>query len=331
MSELNILMQCSNYYAPFCGVTLQSLLQNNKEIGCINIFLISDKIDNGNLSKFYSLAQKFERNISIIDGSKIEAMLVASGVKKYHHSYTTYYKLFTSRFIQEDFEKILYLDSDIIINKSLKELMEVDISKHTLAMTLDWMNETYKKKLRFTGKYYNGGVILFNLRKWRAEKWEEQVLNYLRYTQNNYLYADQDLLNIVLNGKIARLDMKWNINTDFLNIKQFDAIKSIYGIRDYYSEEEFEEAISNPVIFHCCAGATVSRPWFLHSRHPLESLWNAYLLESPWKAYIKENEKTSLLHKIQHVLYSFLPQRTFAMVNRVCTNGILYLRQLKWR
>ena len=329
MSELNVLMQCSDYYAPFCGVALQSLLQNNEEIGYINIYLISDNISKDNLIKFHDMIHKFKRNLSVIDGSIIEKILVSAKVPKYHESYTTYYKLFSLQLIEENIEKLLYLDSDIIINGSLKELVELDMKNYTLAMTLDWMNETYKKILHIVGNYYNGGVILFNLRKWHSEKWNERILQHLKCTKSNYFYADQDLLNILINKDILRLDMKWNLNTDFLNLNQYELMKKAYDLKIYYDKKEFENTINNPIIYHFCFGATVSRPWFLYSRHPLEKIWDKYLLESPWKGYTKERERMSLLHKAQRVLYNFLPLHVFAEMNNICTKLLLLTRQLR--
>ena len=63
--------------------------------------------------------------------------------------------------------KVLYLDSDIIINASIKEMFDIDISDYYLAAIGGArFNRHEELKMRSDAKYFNSGIMLINMKKW---------------------------------------------------------------------------------------------------------------------------------------------------------------------
>ena len=110
-------------------------------------------------------------------------------------------------------DKIIYLDTDVIINNNLEELYNIDIENYELAAVKDALNWTAPRRW-FRKFYFNSGVLLLNLKKIR----ETGMLEKTRYLCKNkkLLYADQDALN--LSAKyVKRLPLKFNAKDKYYN------------------------------------------------------------------------------------------------------------------
>ena len=80
---------------------------------------------------------------------------------KTHYTPYIFVRLF-SDVIEELPDKILYIDTDIICYKDIKELFDIDISQYELAVATDCIGRKAINK-----KYMNSGVILMNLKRIR--------------------------------------------------------------------------------------------------------------------------------------------------------------------
>lgn len=143
---LNVLMASSDYHCPFAGVSLQSSFENNTDIEELNVYIISDNILKTNLDKLHSLFENFKREIFIIDGNKLSSKLKKLGCPKNRNAYVTYYKLFFLDFIPENVERLLYLDSDILVEGSLRPLIDIDLKDNIIGMCIDIASKIYKEK-----------------------------------------------------------------------------------------------------------------------------------------------------------------------------------------
>lgn len=323
MSTLNILIQSSDFYSPFAGVTLESLFYNNKDIPQIQVFLISDGIKQSNLKKIDELSAKYNRKITIIDGKEIGEKLASLGVKKYRgESYTNYYKVFADKFIPENVDKLLYLDSDLIIDGSLKPLTDFDMAGNVVAMAIEPVSKTHKSNIGVTGRYYfNTGVILFDMARWKSEKWSDKIMDHITNVHATYPLHEQDIMSVIMDGKIAILDLKYNFNTDFIRIKNFDLLKKIFDYDGYYSEKEYTDALDSSVVYHCMQYLT-ARPWVKGNKCPVSDKWDRYVEQSPWKGFQKIKDNRGFALKCQAFLFAVLPKNMFAFINRHITKHL---------
>ncbi|WP_328514410.1 glycosyltransferase, partial [Streptococcus suis] len=108
--------------------------------------------------------------------------------------YMTYARFFIPKFVEED--KVLYLDSDLVVTRSLDGLFAKDIEDYYLAAA----KIGYGLEERF-----NAGVLLINNRRWKDEQIMEHLLEVVSQEHQNLTEADQSVLNMVIKDRYLLL------------------------------------------------------------------------------------------------------------------------------
>ena len=280
---MNVLFSSDNNYAQHLGVAIYSLLYHNKWCEHIVIYIIDNQIETNNKKKLEDVVASFE-NSEIrwipFDGWKNQLNLSMS----WSISISAYARLFVSSMLPSNVEKILYLDCDMIVNASLCELWKFDVNNEILAAVQDSVSDKVKNAVEVVPvkPYFNSGLLLINLRKWRDCDIEKQCINYINDKKGNVLHHDQGVLNHVLQDHWRRLPLKYNMMT--INyIFSRKRILSYYGEHSsFYDLEEIESAQKSPVIIHYTPSFT-SHPWEENCAHPLRQLYWDFLGKTPWK------------------------------------------------
>ena len=315
--RLNILCQSSDYYAPFAGVMLTSLFENNKDMKQITVYLMTADMSEKNRGRFILLAKQYQREIKFLDTVKIDQILKSNCVPKYRNSYATYYKIFALSIIEDDIDRLIYLDSDMLVEGQLSELISWKLGDNALGMCIEAAPVKYRKIIQCDSEtYYNAGMILFDVKKWIKRNSMKKVIDHITNIHSSYPFADQDLLNIVFRGCISTIPQKYNVNSGILIYKDYRWWKESYGIQDYYSEKEFNLAKEHPIVLHCMATFGM-RPWFI-GNHPAQNVWVNYMKSSPWNDFAMISNKCSIVNGIQLFLFKNISKRLFAFINRNC-------------
>ena len=193
-----------------------------------------------------------------------------------HLSPATYYRLFTPS-IFEKFDKILYLDCDIIILEDVAELYGQDLRGRAVGVMRDFFairdlsrrnSARWARQLdmKDTGNYFNAGVLLLDLAKLRAGRYEEKWFERLRAVKNPRLH-DQDILNHTLEGQAEQLDAAWNspawLESLGEKIRPGEVPANIY--------DEYLAAVAAPKILHY---STRHKPWDLPHLPLAERFWS---------------------------------------------------------
>jgi lipopolysaccharide biosynthesis glycosyltransferase len=127
-------------------------------------------------------------------------------------------------------DKVIYLDSDLIVLKDIAELYDTDLSALPLAACLDfwltcapapappgWVAEEWLKflseavGLADTKAYFNAGVMVMDLARLRSTNLMRAAQAFLEQKNYRTMYVDQDALNHAINGAFVRLDPRWNV------------------------------------------------------------------------------------------------------------------------
>ena len=323
---LNVLYQSDNNYAEVTGVSIVSLLENNKALEQIRVYLLNDSISNENIERLEHICQSYNRELIIVDTEAILKRLQDLKVEPYKNTYTTYFKLFAIKNLDIPTDRILQLDGDTIINHSLEALLEMDLTGSVCAATYDCILNEYKPLVGIseTEKYYNCGVLLINQPFWREYACEEKVADHLLNIRNRYFTVDQDIINVLFRDKIKYLHLKYNFNSGFYIYGIKESI-GIYNLKPaYYSDITLiKEAYENPYIYHCM-GAMTGRPWEQNNIHPQNAIYNQYLEQSPWKDIPKKVKTYSWLFRVQRSLYQLLPRAIYAPIHRIALKRYLH-------
>lgn len=259
---MEIVFASNDSYAPHLGTAIFSLLCNNKNTD-LNITVLTADIKKSNAKKLRKIAKEFETRLNIIyinpshfDGASI----------RLHFTTEIYFRLLAPDYIKS--KKCIYLDSDLVVNGSIGELLSIDLQNNYLAAVRDGdskPNSYHKNNLALKPGtiYFNTGVLVINLDLWRQEQIRDKVI---KINQEKKLeFPDQDALNIICEGKYTQLDPAFN--------KQ-------YHMHNYNSSKA-------PVIYHFTGSM---KPWKL--RHPkglTKSLYWQYRNKTPFRRIISDD------------------------------------------
>lgn len=184
-----------------------------------------------------------------------------------HISVETYYR-FLIQDILPEYDKVLYLDGDIICKRDVADLFRTDITGYMLAAAHDpdlvgQLNLPgskmlsyliHKLKMENPYDYFQAGVLLLNTKEMRSTYTLQQ---WLTFSGEEYKYSDQDVLNRYCQGRVRYIDMAWNTLIDCNNYRVPVIIKAAIGdiSRDYHIARQ------HPYIIHY---AGFQKPWNCH-------------------------------------------------------------------
>jgi lipopolysaccharide biosynthesis glycosyltransferase len=315
--SLDILYQCDDAYSLLCGVSLESLLENNKDMNLF-IHIMNDGMTSANKKRVKEIAEKHKQSLEFIDAKPIVNELKALGVAPYRgESYAPYFKIFAYRDVKTKTGKLLYIDCDILILNSVADLSSLELENHSLGMVEDFIGGWYKQviKLPQTDTYYNAGLMLVDQENWKKNNFTEEILKSYQETGKNYWLADQDIINICCGKDTKKLDIKYNLFSQFYDGVSFT--KFIYGTRkDYYSTSHIRKTLANPTTVHCMSG-WYGRPWMTPNNHPVKQAWREHLSNTPFNTLLnvsnpnanydidRKLSKLPLLHKILIAIVRF--------------------------
>lgn len=313
--KLNVLYACDNNYAPFAGVSICSLLENNKELEVINVYLLSDRVSEENIQKLYRQVNCYGdgRTLKIIDANYYVLYLRERNAIEYRGGYAASLRLFFDEYIENDVEKLLYLDCDTIIVGNLKPLLMLDMGTKCVAVVTESLAGKYKKIIGFDAKtpYFNSGMILFNVKMWEEKKYKETIMGYIENKNMRFANPDQDYLNLLLKNDLILLSPKYNFQPFHL-VYSDKLYFANYYTEDYYSEDELIEARENPVILHIYRFLG-QFPWHKNSLHPCKTLYQSYLKKSEW-AGEKDTENKKRIYVLERLAFCILPKRLFLLL-----------------
>ncbi len=331
MNHLHVMYAADENYAPFLGVSVFSLLENNHDIEKITIYAVLDRVSDDNKSRLTKMVDSFGRRLVIVDAVEFNKTLKELGVPKYRGSYTTHFRKFFHLFMGDEVKRFLYIDSDSIVPGSLKPLLELDMGDCVGAVVLDALANKYKLLLGFRPgeTYFNAGVTLIDVDNWKANRCTERLIEHITTKRAAYCNPDQDLFNILLRGKTMVIPCQYN----FVPVHRAYSDKAYaknYGFENYYSREDVVYARENPAIIHAYRFLG-EFPWHKGNLHPDTPLFDEYLRRSPWADYEKKPSGVGFVFRCEKMLYRILPRDWFLTIFRIITNRMTYRKEMKLR
>lgn len=326
MSTLNILYQSDDKYAVFMGVSICSLLENNKSVEKICIYVIDDGIRPDNKDKLVSMIHSYHRELIFLPGEKVSGRkeiataFEYTGMRKNTHSYL---KLFVDELVPELNGRIVYIDCDTAITGDIHDLMSIDMYGKTIGMAMDSLATKCKKAMGIAEdvRYFNSGVILIDLVQWKKRQCSKRILSHIKNVRT-YGTVDQDVLNVVLKDEILTLPIAYNLQPIHLDYS-YETYSRVYRHKDeYYCKEEIEEAVKAPKIIHYLRYLGEG-PWHKGNSHPCTKYFDYYLQMSPWRDYCKEDADTKKIFHIEKWLYRHLPSNIFLMIFNIVHDAMI--------
>ena len=260
--SLNVFFAVDQSFLTHFTVTITSLLENNKDLN-VTVYIIHDMVNAVELENIINfLQQSYMVSVKAIyvDNTVFNNFQVVHYISK-----ATYFRFLLADILPENIVSGLYLDCDIIITGSLKEIIHsnfIDKNKGEcgLLAVSDKGEPIEIQRLKNTlsvetDMYFNAGVMFINLDKWRKEKVADKLIKIADKYKDLLKWSDQDVLNIYFKNICGKLDSTYNMFTN----KVLD---------------------KTPVIIHFSGS---SKPWHYLNNHPYKALYWKYLNLTPFK------------------------------------------------
>lgn len=272
METIHVVLASDDRYAPFLGVTIYSILKNAAPEDSFFFHVMDGGISDENQCKIESLkkVRDFELRYYHPDFAKYSEGLTLD------RSVCTCARFFLPELLPTDVERCLYLDADILVLDSLRELWETDLGGKSIAAAPDSMSVSkvtpkYPLALEMGVRYFNTGVLVLDLKKLRENFRLRDAKNWFSQHSKECRYVDQDAINRFFDGDTHFLNAKWNVQ----RVRSSD-----YALLPFL-KPEYIESYEHPSIIHFIGKV---KPWNdSYLPKTPKALFEAYLAETPWR------------------------------------------------
>lgn len=271
--DMNVATALNRKYLLYTGVMLSSLCKNNPTH--IDAYLLHSELTDEDVAYLQNGLSEYDITIHSlkIEREKFSSRLGTSSM----WTIETYYRLMLLDILPIEVERLLYLDVDIIVNKSIEEMYHMDFGNSEIIacendLGANDMANYGPMHQRMFGtpemkdyRYFNAGVLLLNIASLRR-KYNFQY--YMDVAQNDWNFQmeafDQDLLNYVHWKHIKYIPFEWY---------------NLFARSAYYQNVHYDIVKEKVAIIHF----TGYKPWDgTESHFDTEELWWDYAKETPF-------------------------------------------------
>lgn len=244
-TETHIALAHNDTYTEYAVVALTSVCEAMRDESLVFHILDGGLSENSKRS-IIQISQSYKN--AKIEFNKIDDTIL----KKYRISnypeYTFWSVLVPQVAEIKKLDRVIYLESDIVVKESLKPLWDMDFEDNYIIAVEDANGKKYSRKyLNRKSKFFNTGLMVINCKKWNEENISERAVYMALKNSRKQIRYDKIALNKLFIQKVKFLELKWNLQYCPINIWA-----------EYEDFEEYKKAIQNPAIIHY-SGAY--KPW----------------------------------------------------------------------
>ena len=253
--RIPVFFATDNNYVPYLATAIKSIADNGSDGNIYDIKVLTDGLSDEVVGQLRAMdAPRCE--IEIIDVSDVvraHRRGIRSRLRDYY-SESIYYRIFISSLFPE-LERAIYVDCDVVLVSDIAELYDTDIGDNIFGVIADEcigaVPEFCEYVERWVGvkpeRYYNSGVLLMNLARFRSERIETSVTELISRFDFDTVAPDQDYLNFLTRDKVFYLDGVWNkqpntanpIPPESLKLIHFNMFNKPWKYEGVLYEEEF--------------------------------------------------------------------------------------------
>lgn len=292
-------------YLPHLATVILSLCKKNQKDVHLHIiakdFLPADTrqleqlvaLNSTNKVQFYLMTeQKIDRLMGVAHQHADEKML--------------FIPVLLPKILDESINKVAFFDADGVVTDNLSELFSHEVPY--VGGVVDIIEDHFRKVMPEEDIYLNTGMLLLNLEAWRKEKVTEQCMTYIE-KQNGYVpHIDQQLINVVLQGKKTILPNRWNVLTPHF-LFSYGRIQKEFHLPQYYSKEEFQNAKKQPAFIHFTP-SIVGRPWMTNCKHPRVADYEDHRRQTEFPFATEPDQRNKNLQVLEKI-YRYLGEKAY--------------------
>lgn len=264
-SVINIAWCTDANYLEYVATSMMSVQMNNLHHQLAFYVFVYDVSDD-EITKLQSTCEHIQ--VLKIDKADIEKYNDNFTIK--HLNRSIYMRLAVPRLLQGKVDKFIYLDADTLCFDDISAIHEINIDDVICAVSHDSLNKDGSKNARRLGlkdnNYFNSGFLYINVANWLDQDIEGKADKILSERGKDFPYADQDALNIAMDGNVLFIDNRWNYLFNWFTDEQ--------------KENYFYHASTTPRIVHFTGGR---KPWYREHTGLSQQLYRFYHHFTPWR------------------------------------------------
>ncbi len=269
------------------AVTLYSALVNLQTEARPLVYVLDGGFSAASRRRILTVASRAHRRAEVVFVKPEPSRLSAYSLKmEGRFSRAIFLRLLIPELLPADIEKAIYLDSDMVVEGDLSQLWRAELDDHALLAVQDLaiphvsstprgLYNWRELGLSPSTPYFNSGLLVLNLRRWRDDGIADDVLDYLsRHRDHLNMHGNQEGFNAVLTGRWGALDPRWNVIHHAYDRLLFERVggKPVVG-------RSRTELTREPCVIHFTARR---KPWQASCVHPERRRFFHYLKESGW-------------------------------------------------
>lgn len=328
----HIVYASDDRFAEILGVSLVSLFENSKDMDGINVYILDSGISEKNKQKLLLVCKSYNRFGTFIPATDIRKKM-SMEVSFDRGSVSQYARLFISSDLPAELNRVLYLDCDVIVIKSIKELWNLNLQGKTVGALMDAFSKHYRANidLKSNDIMFNSGVMVINLGKWREQQIEKRLLEFIKAKNGLIQQGDQGALNAVLSKDVYCFDPCFNSVTIYFDFSYNELL--IYRKPPiFYSKNKIKKAFEKPKIVHFTTSFLSKRPWLEGCCHPYAKEWIKYKDMSPWKNCLPWRDIRKKYIKIAYIIARYIPRNimchSYGILQAYIRPGIYYIKSI---
>lgn len=283
---LNVVYASNDGYARHLGTSMCSLFDRNRRFAGIRVYVLSMGLSRESRAALSEIASRYHRELTFLEMGDLEKR-IGYEVDMGGYDLSVMLRLFMGEMLPPDVERVLYLDCDTVVARPLKLLWEEGLCGNVAGAIMEpTIYQAVKESIGLSPEdaYFNSGVLLVDLKRWREEDVQRQLLSYWREKGGKLFASDQDVLNGTLKGRIRSLPPKYNF---FPNYRYFSYGTLVRHAPSYrvVPKKDFLEAKRHPAIIHYAGD---ERPWIAGNLNHYRLAYEKYLAQTAWAGTPKE-------------------------------------------
>ncbi|GMO37532.1 MAG: hypothetical protein Ta2B_17260 [Termitinemataceae bacterium] len=291
-NHIPIVFASDNYFVPYMAAMMQSIMENASTTRQYIFFVLHRDITTDTQQTVQQQIAIFNNfSVLFIDVTHYFAGQSLFTASRKEITVETYFRLLIPQLFSE-YEKVIYLDGDMICLSDISELYNYDIGDNFLLATRDIhqialfypayqkLKSVYKKSVSSTKKgileinnisnYFNGGALVFNMAQFCKSFSADKILDFA--ASQNWNLHDQDVLNVLCENKVLFISSKWN----FIYEKK----RKVLMYTPDFLQNEYFEGENAPAIIHYAS--TSKKPWENSVQTPYAGLFWKYAARTPF-------------------------------------------------
>ena len=270
-NRINVLFCINDEFAQHCAVTIASMAHADPASD-YNVIIASTGLTQTNRQRLAEMETRFSTltiGFEDFDAARLQGFPVNPAYPP-----DVYMRFWIADFFGPETARALYLDADLVMRSSIRPLWETELATNEIVAASEIVGATVQDRANIPNDspYFNSGVMLFDLEKWRTNNLLDQLFTFLDTHGEKVRNLDQDALNGVLHERWHELDIAWNAITPYFRRED------PHGL----GKARQKKLLNAACIIHFNGAG---KPWHTAVRHPFKKLYWTYLSMTPWADY----------------------------------------------